>query len=145
MGYRFTVFLHTAVIQFGGYRFRGGPYRFTRVLLMSLNFVSACSWLLHDNESGRSYIRKHVYTFYMHILIDIDVVHIYICIERNMRMYIRTYTYICILVHGSFRETCIPSFSQARVAKAMRGSGHLPCSWCVEGFRAGGICGCIRV
>ena len=33
----------------------GGAYRFTRVLLMSVNFISACSWLLHDNKRGRSY------------------------------------------------------------------------------------------
>ena len=54
-GYRFTGFLRTAVIHFGGIAFGGGPYRFTGVLLMSLNFMSACSWLLHDNKSGRSY------------------------------------------------------------------------------------------
>ena len=40
---------------FRGYRFWGAPYRFTRVLLMSLNFISACFWLLHDNKSSRSY------------------------------------------------------------------------------------------
>ena len=33
----------------------GGPYRFTRGLLMSLDFLSACSWLLHGNKSGRSH------------------------------------------------------------------------------------------
>ena len=25
---------------------------------MSLNFISACSWLLHDTKSGRSYIGR---------------------------------------------------------------------------------------
>ena len=34
----------------------GGPIALlvTRVVLMSLNFISACSWLLHDNKGGRS-------------------------------------------------------------------------------------------
>ena len=54
--YRFAGLLRTAVIHFGGMAFWwGGPYRFTRVLLMSLDFISACSWLLHDNKSDRSY------------------------------------------------------------------------------------------
>ena len=48
-------FLHTAVMHFEGIAF-GGANRFTRVLRMSLKFISACSWLLHDNKSGCSYV-----------------------------------------------------------------------------------------
>ena len=52
-------FLRTAVINFGGIVFLGGAYRFTRFLLMSLDFIPACSWLLHDNKSRRSCIPKN--------------------------------------------------------------------------------------
>ena len=45
----------TLLSSISGVSLLGGPYRFTRVLLMSLDSISACSWLLHDNKSGRSY------------------------------------------------------------------------------------------
>ena len=35
---------------------------------MSMDFISACSWLLHDNTSGRSY--TYIYEYNIHIILD---------------------------------------------------------------------------